>query len=120
MDARAPGIRSGVQPGSDAHLTEYFGPVLGVMTAATLEDAVDLVNAVDYGLTSGLHSLDDEEIGGLERLRAAVRGELGDVLATHLLEAEVAMLERRVDRVLADPVLPGPQGAWPPIPWPPF
>ena len=64
--------------------------------------------------------LDDEEIGGLERLRAAVRGELGDVLATHLLQAEVAMLERRVDRVLADPVLPGPQGAWPPIPWPPF
>jgi RHH-type transcriptional regulator, proline utilization regulon repressor / proline dehydrogenase / delta 1-pyrroline-5-carboxylate dehydrogenase len=59
----SPGIRSGVQPGSDAHLTEYFGPVLGVMTAATLEDAVDLVNAVDYGLTSGLHSLDDEEIG---------------------------------------------------------
>ncbi len=59
----SPGIRSGVQPGSDAHLTEYFGPVLGVMTAATLEDAVELVNAVDYGLTSGLHSLDDEEIG---------------------------------------------------------
>jgi RHH-type transcriptional regulator, proline utilization regulon repressor / proline dehydrogenase / delta 1-pyrroline-5-carboxylate dehydrogenase len=59
----SPGIRSGVQPGSDAHLTEYFGPVLGVMTAATLEEAVELVNAVDYGLTSGLHSLDDEEIG---------------------------------------------------------
>ncbi|MDI3331598.1 MAG: bifunctional proline dehydrogenase/L-glutamate gamma-semialdehyde dehydrogenase [Micrococcus sp.] len=58
----SPGIRSGVQPGADAHLTEYFGPVLGVMTAATLQDAVELVNAVDYGLTSGLHSLDDEEI----------------------------------------------------------
>ena len=55
----SPGIRSGVQPGSDAHLTEYFGPVLGVMTAATLEDAVDLVNAVDYGLTSGLLGIGD-------------------------------------------------------------
>ncbi|WMY78430.1 proline dehydrogenase family protein [Citricoccus sp. I39-566] len=58
----SPGIRSGVRPGSDAHLTEYFGPVLGVMTAETLEDAVRLVNAVDYGLTSGLHSLDPDEI----------------------------------------------------------
>ncbi|MEV4900180.1 bifunctional proline dehydrogenase/L-glutamate gamma-semialdehyde dehydrogenase [Citricoccus sp. NPDC055426] len=58
----SPGIRAGVRPGSDAHLTEYFGPVLGVMTAETLEDAVGLVNAVDYGLTSGLHSLDPDEI----------------------------------------------------------
>ena len=58
----SPGIRSGVQPGADAHLTEYFGPVLGVMRAETLEEAVGLVNAVDYGLTSGLHSLDPEEI----------------------------------------------------------
>ncbi|KAA9151879.1 aldehyde dehydrogenase family protein [Microbacterium lushaniae] len=57
-----PGIRVGVQPGSEFHLTEYFGPVLGVMSAATLEEAVALVNAVDYGLTSGLHSLDEAEI----------------------------------------------------------
>ena len=59
----SPGIRAGVRPGSDAHLTEYFGPVLGVMTAETLEDAIELVNAVDYGLTSGIHSLDPDEIG---------------------------------------------------------
>jgi RHH-type proline utilization regulon transcriptional repressor/proline dehydrogenase/delta 1-pyrroline-5-carboxylate dehydrogenase len=57
-----PGIRDGVTKGSEFHLTEYFGPVLGVMTAATLEEAIDLVNAIDYGLTSGLHSLDDAEI----------------------------------------------------------
>jgi RHH-type proline utilization regulon transcriptional repressor/proline dehydrogenase/delta 1-pyrroline-5-carboxylate dehydrogenase len=57
-----PGIRDGVAKGSEFHLTEYFGPVLGVMTAATLEEAIDLVNAIDYGLTSGLHSLDDAEI----------------------------------------------------------
>ncbi|WP_313815287.1 bifunctional proline dehydrogenase/L-glutamate gamma-semialdehyde dehydrogenase [Citricoccus sp.] len=59
----SPGIRAGVRAGSDAHLTEYFGPVLGVMTAETLEDAIELVNAVDYGLTSGIHSLDPDEIG---------------------------------------------------------
>ncbi len=57
-----PGIRDGVQPGSEYHLVEYFGPVLGIMTADTLEQAVQIVNAVDYGLTSGLHSLDEAEI----------------------------------------------------------
>lgn len=59
----SPGIREGVRPGADAHLTEYFGPVLAVMTADTLDEAVEIVNAVDYGLTSGLHSLDPDEIG---------------------------------------------------------
>src|SRR5690606_10857570 len=48
--------------GSPFHLTEYFGPVLGIMTADTLEEATALVNAIDYGLTSGLHSLDEDEI----------------------------------------------------------
>lgn len=57
-----PGIRDGVQAGSEFHLTEYFGPVLGIMTAPTLDDAIDLVNRIDYGLTSGLHSLDESEI----------------------------------------------------------
>lgn len=57
-----PGIRDGVAPGSPFHLTEYFGPVLGIMTARSLDEAVRLVNAIDYGLTSGLHSLDEEEI----------------------------------------------------------
>lgn len=58
----SPGVRSGVKPGSEYHQTEYFGPILGVMSAETLEDAIDYVNAVPYGLTSGLHSLDPDEI----------------------------------------------------------
>ncbi|MFC4124298.1 proline dehydrogenase family protein [Nocardia rhizosphaerae] len=57
-----PGVRAGVRPGSEYHLTEYFGPVLGIMTAKSLDDAVELVNQIDYGLTSGLHSLDETEI----------------------------------------------------------
>lgn len=32
------------------------------MTARTLDDAIRMVNSIDYGLTSGLHSLDSEEI----------------------------------------------------------
>lgn len=59
----SPGVRSGVKRGSEYHLTEYFGPILGVMTAETLEEAVGIVNDIDYGLTSGLHSLDPEELG---------------------------------------------------------
>jgi RHH-type proline utilization regulon transcriptional repressor/proline dehydrogenase/delta 1-pyrroline-5-carboxylate dehydrogenase len=58
----SPGIRSGVQPGSPFHQTEFFGPVLGIMRARTLEQAVQWQNAVDYGLTAGLHSLDADEI----------------------------------------------------------
>ena len=66
-----PGIREGVQPGSEFHLTEYFGPVLGIMTAADLDEAIELVNRIDYGLTSGLHSLDEDEINTwAERVQA--------------------------------------------------
>jgi RHH-type proline utilization regulon transcriptional repressor/proline dehydrogenase/delta 1-pyrroline-5-carboxylate dehydrogenase len=55
-------VRSGVQAGSYFHLTEFFGPVLGVMTAATLDEAIALQNQVEYGLTSGLHSLNPAEM----------------------------------------------------------
>ena len=58
----SPGVRDGVERGSTFHLTEYFGPILGIMTAPTLEDAIALQNDVDYGLTSGIHSLDSREI----------------------------------------------------------
>jgi len=56
-----PGIKWGVQPGSFTHLTEFFGPVLGVMCAKNLEEAIDLVNQTGYGLTSGIESLDKRE-----------------------------------------------------------
>ncbi|MCG6905374.1 MAG: bifunctional proline dehydrogenase/L-glutamate gamma-semialdehyde dehydrogenase [Desulfobacteraceae bacterium] len=56
-----PGIKWGVQPGSYTHLTEFFGPVLGVMRAENLEHAIRLVNQTGYGLTSGLESLDKRE-----------------------------------------------------------
>ncbi|MBT2500926.1 proline dehydrogenase family protein [Curtobacterium sp. ISL-83] len=57
-----PGVRDGVRRGSAFHRTEYFGPILGIMTADSLDEAIDIVNEVDYGLTSGLHSLDVGEI----------------------------------------------------------
>lgn len=67
----SPGIRTGVKGGSYFHLTEFFGPVLGIMHARNLEEAVALQNAVEYGLTAGLHSLDPDELAfWLDRVEA--------------------------------------------------
>ncbi|MDE0499038.1 MAG: bifunctional proline dehydrogenase/L-glutamate gamma-semialdehyde dehydrogenase [Acidimicrobiaceae bacterium] len=61
-DTWTPGVRMGVQPGSWFHQTECFGPVLGVMHAATLDDAIVMQNSTIYGLTGGIHTLDPAEI----------------------------------------------------------
>ncbi|GII99273.1 L-proline dehydrogenase [Sediminihabitans luteus] len=58
----SPGLKEGVAPGSFFHTTEVFGPVLGIMRAATLDEALALQNATDYGLTGGIHSLDQDEV----------------------------------------------------------
>ncbi|MCD4549006.1 bifunctional proline dehydrogenase/L-glutamate gamma-semialdehyde dehydrogenase [Schaalia sp. lx-260] len=58
----SPGVRVNVKPGSEYHLTEYFGPILGVMRADTLEQAMQWQNAVDFGLTAGIHSLEPTEV----------------------------------------------------------
>ncbi|MEJ1154031.1 proline dehydrogenase family protein [Microbacterium marmarense] len=58
----SPGIRTGVQPGSRFHMEEFFGPVLGIMRVSSLTRALELQNAVDYGLTAGLHTQDPEDL----------------------------------------------------------
>jgi RHH-type proline utilization regulon transcriptional repressor/proline dehydrogenase/delta 1-pyrroline-5-carboxylate dehydrogenase len=58
----SPGVRDNVQPGSWYHLNECFGPVLGIMHAETLEEAIEWQNSTGYGLTGGIHSLDDAEL----------------------------------------------------------
>ncbi len=58
----SPGVKVGVAPGSPFHLTECFGPVLGVMRAADLDEAIRWQNQPAYGLTAGLHALDPAEI----------------------------------------------------------
>ncbi|MFS0868272.1 proline dehydrogenase family protein [Microbacterium sp. 179-B 1A2 NHS] len=57
-----PGIRTGVRPGSRTHLEEFFGPVLGVMHARSLSHAIELQNAVAYGLTAGLYTQDPGDL----------------------------------------------------------
>jgi RHH-type proline utilization regulon transcriptional repressor/proline dehydrogenase/delta 1-pyrroline-5-carboxylate dehydrogenase len=56
-----PGVKVGVRPGSWSHLHEWFGPVLGVMVARDLEEAVRWQNQTPYALTAGLHSLNSTE-----------------------------------------------------------
>ena len=56
-----PGIKWGVRSKSFTHMTEFFGPLLGVMRAKNIDHAIELVNQTGYGLTSGLESLDERE-----------------------------------------------------------
>ncbi len=57
----SPGIKWNVQRGSYTHLTEFFGPVLGVMSFRSLSEAIQIVNETGYGLTRGVERLDDRE-----------------------------------------------------------
>ena len=89
---------------------------------------------VDHGLTFhhepklrtvlwGWHgyALEDEHVAGLERLLAALAGELGDTLADHLTDLEIDTFSRRCRRLLDRGVMPAPRrGEYPAIPWPPF
>lgn len=66
-----PGIRVGVQPGSRVHLEEFFGPVLGIMHANSLAHAIELQNAVAYGLTAGLSTQNPDDLAmWLDRVEA--------------------------------------------------
>ena len=56
-----PGIKVGVRAGSWSHQNEWFGPVLAIMKAPDLDTAISWQNSTPYGLTAGLHSLNQEE-----------------------------------------------------------
>ncbi|MBR5663331.1 MAG: aldehyde dehydrogenase family protein, partial [Bacteroidales bacterium] len=56
-----PSVKIHVKPTSYTFRTELFAPLLAVTPFDTLEEAVRLVNSLDYGLTSGLQSLDEAE-----------------------------------------------------------
>ena len=58
----SPGIKLGVTQGSWFQRTECFGPVLGLVRADDLDDAIRIQNGSDFGLTGGIHSLDPAEI----------------------------------------------------------
>ena len=57
----APTVKWGVRPGNYSFGTELFGPMLSVVCIENLQEGIELVNSLDYGLTSGLQSLDESE-----------------------------------------------------------
>ncbi|MCU1491336.1 MAG: putA [Acidimicrobiaceae bacterium] len=57
----SPGVKLGIAPGSEFHLTECFGPALGLMRAENLDEAIHLQNMPAYGLTGGIQTLDHRE-----------------------------------------------------------
>lgn len=58
----SPGIKWGVTVDNYEYKNEIFAPILSVMCANGLQDAIDIVNGTSYGLTSGIESLAREEI----------------------------------------------------------
>ncbi len=58
----SPGVKWGVTSTDFEYCNELFGPILSVMKAKSIKEAIKLVNGVEYGLTSGLESLDQTEI----------------------------------------------------------
>ncbi|MEA2100395.1 MAG: bifunctional proline dehydrogenase/L-glutamate gamma-semialdehyde dehydrogenase, partial [Campylobacterota bacterium] len=56
-----PSVRWGTKKSDFCHMNELFGPVLSVMCAENLDDAIDIVNSTGYGLTSGIETLDKRE-----------------------------------------------------------
>ncbi len=61
-----------------------------------------------------------DELEGLDRIRTALDGELGDELRPLLSAAELRATRRRVESLLVDGCFPLPSPNWPAIPWPPF
>ena len=89
---------------------------------------------VDHGLTFHVENklrtvlwgwvgepITDEERAGLQRLAAALEGDLGRTLSGLLAEEEVATTARRISRLLSLGAFPAPaSSSYPVIPWPPF
>ncbi|MCL2597054.1 MAG: bifunctional proline dehydrogenase/L-glutamate gamma-semialdehyde dehydrogenase [Paludibacter sp.] len=57
-----PSIKWGVKEGSFSFEGEIFAPMLSVVCIDNLKEGIKLVNSGDYGLTSGLETLDESEI----------------------------------------------------------
>jgi 1-pyrroline-5-carboxylate dehydrogenase len=57
-----PTVFVGVQPDSRLAQHEIFGPVLSVIRARDFDQALEIANATEYGLTGGLYSADRDRI----------------------------------------------------------
>ena len=61
-----------------------------------------------------------DELAGIDRVSAALDGDLGDILAGLLTPGELAALAARCDRLRTFGRFPAPEGQMPAVPWPLF
>jgi aldehyde dehydrogenase (NAD+) len=64
-----PTIVDGIRPDDALYATETFGPLVGVGTFATMDEAIALANGHGYGLSSAIYTNDPESVF---RFRAGV------------------------------------------------
>lgn len=62
-----PMIVDGVQPDDEIFRTETFGPLVGVTTYRTMDDAIALANAPGYGLSSSIYTNNAKEAFAFQR-----------------------------------------------------
>jgi RHH-type proline utilization regulon transcriptional repressor/proline dehydrogenase/delta 1-pyrroline-5-carboxylate dehydrogenase len=62
-----PTIFTNVKPGSDLEQKEIFGPVLAVIKARDMDDALSIANGTEYALTGGLYSRSPATIERVKR-----------------------------------------------------
>ena len=80
-----PTIFDGVKPGDKLATEEIFGPVLSVITVASVEEAVEVANASDYGLTASVFTANAKRA-----IRAARAVRAGTVTVNCYGEGDIA------------------------------
>lgn len=68
-----PSVLVGVEPGHRVAREEVFGPVLAVLEVAGLDDAIDVANSVEYGLSSCIYTRDiNAALHAVDRIDAGI------------------------------------------------
>jgi aldehyde dehydrogenase (NAD+) len=68
-----PTVLTGVHPAHRIAWEEVFGPVLSVMVVADLDEALDVVNSVEYGLSSCIYTRDiNTALYSVDRIDAGI------------------------------------------------
>lgn len=65
-----PVIFTDVKPGMKIHDEEIFGPVLSIIKVKDKKEAIEVANAVEYGLSSAVFGEDDEALEVAREIRA--------------------------------------------------
>ena len=68
-----PTVLTGVQPDHSVAREEVFGPVLAVLEAAELDEALEVANGVEYGLSTAIYTRDlNEAMRAVEGIDAGI------------------------------------------------